>query len=368
MERQPFITPAMSILLDAVRASAALLVLGGHAVQLGLYSGPYPFNPHMQHNAVVIFFVLSGLVIAHSVGQREYSLADYVIARAARILPVALFALAFGTLVFFVLHAAGLMRGVQLPTMSELLVGSLLMPALFLNESWGTGGQLLNVPYWSLAYEVWFYAIFAAGYFLSGSRRLVWIGVLAIVAGWRIILLMPIWLMGAALARYGSRWQPRGAGAFLLGCLALAAMIASDALSEQARYASFLIHSPFGYDENFSEYFLSDYLMGLAIAAMFVALRPLAERSGVGLERMRRPIKWLAGFSFSLYLLHWPILSALAMLGVSVGTNPFAFGAMIAGILAFCALSAQLTEYRSRDIRSWLTRRTIMGRPRAVAA
>ena len=44
MDRQPLITPAMSILLDAVRAAAALLVLGRHAVQLKLYTGAYPFS------------------------------------------------------------------------------------------------------------------------------------------------------------------------------------------------------------------------------------------------------------------------------------------------------------------------------------
>lgn len=45
MDRKTFITPAMSILLDAVRAAAALLVLGGHAVQTKLYIGAYPLIP-----------------------------------------------------------------------------------------------------------------------------------------------------------------------------------------------------------------------------------------------------------------------------------------------------------------------------------
>jgi peptidoglycan/LPS O-acetylase OafA/YrhL len=93
MRDTPFITRPLSILLDLVRVLAALAVLVGHAVQLGHYRGPYPFTMLFQHNAVIVFFVLSGLVIAASVDRGGHRLGDYAVARLSRFLPVALPAL-----------------------------------------------------------------------------------------------------------------------------------------------------------------------------------------------------------------------------------------------------------------------------------
>lgn len=56
----------MSIVLDIVRGMAAIAVLIGHAVQLGIYSGPWPFEFSLQHNAVIVFFVSSGILITNS--------------------------------------------------------------------------------------------------------------------------------------------------------------------------------------------------------------------------------------------------------------------------------------------------------------
>ncbi|MEZ5681909.1 MAG: acyltransferase [Erythrobacter sp.] len=357
MEKPLFVTPSMSILLDAVRAGAALLVLGGHAVQLGIYTGPYPFNAHMQHNAVVVFFVLSGLVIAHSVQQRNYTLGEYAIARSARILPVSLFGLALGTSIFLALSWAGLLPGIQVHGARDLLVSSILLPALFLSESWSDAEPLLNPPYWSLTYEVWFYAIFAAAHFMKGSPRMIWVAIVALSAGMRILLLLPVWLMGVALVHYGTRWLPRGGQAALLAAVALASMVASDQITVLALYASYLLNVGLGFSADFSEYFLSDYLLGIGISLMFIAARPFADWAAGGLERARKPIEWLAGFSFSLYLLHWPILSAFSALGVKAGDSPLIFAGLVAGILGFCAFTAHFTEYRSRGIRAWLTRR-----------
>jgi peptidoglycan/LPS O-acetylase OafA/YrhL len=166
MRDTPFITRPLSILLDLVRGLAALAVLVGHAVQLGHYRGPYPFTMLFQHNAVIVFFVLSGLVIAASVDRGGHRLVDYAVARLSRILPVSLPALTIS------LAVVALDRTItSAPLFGEdgrgVAPREMLSALLFLSESWQTGFSP-NPPYWSLCYEVWFYALFAVATFLHG--------------------------------------------------------------------------------------------------------------------------------------------------------------------------------------------------------
>ena len=98
MTGEKFITTPLSLWLDLIRAIAALVVVVGHAYQLKMYTGFYPFTISLQLNAVVVFFVLSGLVIASSSDAEGQTLASFAAARLARILPVALpvLALSYG--------------------------------------------------------------------------------------------------------------------------------------------------------------------------------------------------------------------------------------------------------------------------------
>lgn len=365
MERPQFITPALSILLDAVRAIAALLVLGGHAVQMEIYTGPYPFGPTVQHYAVIVFFVLSGLVIAHSVRSGNYTLRDYTIARAARIVPVSLFAVAFSTAIYLLLASRGLFPLVAPDLNNQFSLEAVVLPVLFLSESGDGAGPLWNPPYWSLTYEVWFYALFGAGLFLKGTRRIIVVALFCWLAGWRILVMMPIWLIGAALVRYGTVWEPaKATHATILALLALVLMSVSRIYAFDAQPLMFNFHAQFGYLLRFSEYALTDLLFGVGVAMLFVAFRYFATQIESGLRSAEPGIKWLAGFSFSLYILHWPMLSALSALGIGAGTSPLAFLALLGGIIGACALIAQFTEYRSRDVRAWMTR-VIARRPAA---
>ncbi|WPZ05185.1 acyltransferase [Blastomonas marina] len=358
MERAPFITPAMSIVLDAVRGGAALVVLVGHMVQMGIYTGPFPFSDLMQHNAVIVFFVLSGLVIAHSVHARPGTLKDYAIARAARILPVSLTALAFGALLYMAVSAQGLVPSEAPAPYDDLTASSLLLPAIFLSESGAAeAGPVWNPPYWSLVYEVWFYAIFAAGFFLKGRTRIAFVVLLGFIAGWRILLMLPIWLLGAALARYRPKPDLTKERAIRLAIVGVIAMLLASEFARAITTPVGLFHKSFGYDLKYSHYFVSDYLFAIGIALLFVAARPFADAGQARLERIKRPIDWLAGFSFSLYIFHWPIISALSAHGIGVSDSVMGFAALAGGVAGTCALIATVTEHRSRDIRRWMTRK-----------
>lgn len=368
MDRKTFITPAMSILLDAVRAAAALLVLGGHAVQTKLYIGAYPFDPMTQHYAVIVFFVLSGLVIAHSVQSREYSLRNYAIARVSRIVPVAWFALGFAVVVFLTIGAFGKSPGFELGQFNHLDPRTFLLPLLFLSETGAGGGPVWNPPYWSLVYEVWFYAIFCAAVFLTGRIRWLTVVLVCLIAGWRILLMMPIWLMGVALEKYGDRIPAKGWHAAGLTVTGAACLYAATNLASPLHDAMYVLFADLGNPLRWSEYFVTDTVFGLGIAIAFILLRPIADRNYAALQAVAGPIRCIAGFSFSLYALHWPMLLVRASFGITAGTSPLAFAALLGGIIGVCALLAQAIELRNRDVRRWLDRKLVVpGRTPATA-
>jgi peptidoglycan/LPS O-acetylase OafA/YrhL len=367
-----FITPPLSIALDLVRALAALAVLIGHAKQLGHYSGPYPFGLAFQHNAVVVFFVLSGLVIAASVDRakaagREQTLASYTLARAARILPVALPALAISLAVMLIDVAID-----PTPIFGEDAHGvparEWLFALTFLSESYQTAFAP-NPPYWSLCYEVWFYALFAAATFMDGWKRLAWLAALALVAGPNVLLLLPVWLVGVALARLPAARRVPTALAIAFVAIAAASLFVMPQFSRPVYRA---IHHVVPWRMGFSLFAITDLGLALAMALGFAGLRTLTQNGNVWLgrawlERAEKPIRYAANMSFSLYLLHWPLLKLLRVLRAP-DDGALGFVLVLAVILAASAAFATLTEHHRDRVRALLERAFGAGREAPAAA
>lgn len=354
MEETRFISRPMSLLLDLVRGLAALAVLAGHVIAMDMYTGPFPLDEQMAHNAVVVFFVLSGLVIAQSVLGRDVGAREYIIARAARILPVSIFAVAFSLAAFLYARHAGLIES-MVPPYDRAGAATVLLPLVFLNEGALGQGLVWNPPYWSLAYEVWFYALFGAAVFLRGWVRMLVLGCFALIAGWKILLMAPIWLMGAALVRWQRALCLPLARAPLVLVPGAAICFAADAWATPGVLAfSGLLGIPYQ-ELGLSRYVLTDTAMGLGIALLFIGLRPLAEVAAPLLNRMAGQVRWLAGCSFTLYVLHNPLLLLIRGYGIGAGDNVAVFAAMMAMIVGLCALIATLIEHKSPQLRAALT-------------
>lgn len=324
------IPPALSIYFDLVRILAAVTVV--------LYHTWKQFFPdsHIKwpgHEAVVVFFVLSGYVISYTAARPGSTLSSYVQHRLARIVPVAWLALLLGLLF-------SLAKG-------EFPIGSVLANMVFLGQSgFGWVEAPINPPYWSLNYEVWYYVIFGAWLFAPRRHRKAILALCMAMAGPKILMLFPVWLMGVWLYRHlpALRLRP----ALLLYVLTLCAASALCWLDVSDMLRSWLYRvCPPAWRAHYSTQFLYDILLGIVVTAHFAAAAAMAPVFGL-LVRCQRQIRYLAGFSFSLYVFHAPLGEIY-----QAGMSPVLFYAE----LALCVfLVAQLTEKRVAFYRGLLTR------------
>ncbi|MEP7221410.1 MAG: acyltransferase [Novosphingobium sp.] len=348
-----FITAPMSACLDLIRFAAAMTVLVFHSVQARLYTGAFPRPPMAQHYAVVVFFVLSGLVIMTSAQRRHGKLRNYALARAARIVPAALIAIAFSTAAFLLARAIGAPL-LHYDQWGELSLRAIVSPMLFMSESPIGSGPLWNPPFWSLCYEVWYYALFGAAVFLRGWHRAVWLVVFAVLAGPKVMLMLPVWLIGVALALAPFARKCGWKAGLLWLAAGLALCIYQTTLVIPAARTMAHFARDVGFRPGFSLFALSDTVLGLGVAAVFIGLRPLVNRwPGIWLS-LDPLARGVAGFSFTLYLFHWPLLSLIKTFHLTAGTSLPAFAVLLLGMTLTCYAISFVTERQREHVRRWV--------------
>ena len=295
-----------SIYLDAVRFAAAMAVFVGHAggerFTGGLFwqMGPY------GSEAVDVFFVLSGFVIAYVHHTREQAPLRFAVSRFARIFSVAVPAL----MVTFLLDAVGRMARPALYNASWGYVwhgrASQLLHALsFTNQIWFNqippGSDL---PYWSLGFEVWYYALFAVAVFAPWRWRVPAVLLLLLLVGPKIAMMFPLWLLGVLAYHVCQRvvLPPLPAAALCLG--GLAAWIGYEVYAW--RYGRLMEPIWLGADPT-----IQDYIVGCAFCMHLIGFRFVSHVPSPALRLLKVPIRWLAGATLSLYLFHLPLLQFL---------------------------------------------------------
>lgn len=328
-----------SLYLDLVRFIAAAMVVLSHVVQRGML-GPVTDHPLLMfgREAVMVFFILSGFVIACSTSTARLTLAQYVIARSARIYSVVVPVLAL----CFVLAAIGSGSFASSADTYQLKKLYLYVPLhlLFLGESW----NLAEVPpwlaqYWSLGYEVWYYVLFGICTYLRGVRRAAWGAAALLVMGPKLWLLLPVWLAGVWLyARQRElaigTWQARA------GCLATVLLLVAYKYSGAEFYLRELGSSwwPISWFKlGTADRYLADYLVCVIVYLHFLFARQ-ARLSA--LAPLAGPIRAVAAYTFTLYLVHGPVMgiwghfiapgrasaAALASLAACIGLATWSLG------------------------------------------
>lgn len=323
--------------LDALRGLAALAVVAYH------YFSAYFWFGLM---GVELFFVISGFVILMTL-ERARSVREFAIGRAARLYPVYWLSVAVVGALVLANHEFGLSTTLLNATMLQMFFGQ----------------PNISTPYWTLAYELWFYVVMA-GIFAMGRLRsidaiaLAWLCLVIVFRSATLVtgrglglwhnpavelLLMPHYghLFVAGMMLY--RIHKGAAGALTYVVLALAVGYSLFGRTDWAAIPAVI-------------YFPVTVLIVLTVWA-----------AAAGRLRMLNAPSLLAvgGCSYALYLLHEPILRVAGLLSGDLGAL-YLFRALIVLPLSIGA-SLLVRKYLELPAQALIKRR-LSPRPALVAA
>jgi peptidoglycan/LPS O-acetylase OafA/YrhL len=346
------VKPGFSLSLDLIRFSTAMIVFVAHFAfvhvsgqwLMEIWSAPF------AHHAVMVFFVLSGLVIAYVVSDHEQTLDRYMRARLVRLYSVVVPMIVLVPLIDWVGHQLDpeLYDGWWFRAHKPVL--KLFASLFFLHETWWRSvWYFSNGPYWSIGYEFWYYVAFGALWFLRGFRRVLALLATFAIAGPKIFLLFPVWLTGVGVWHLCARIRLPALVAVLCLIGAIVAYIlwivtgayqVADAISPR-------IADVFGVAEGYltwSKPWLGYYVLALLIAVVFLSLHSLSPYVEKLLSPAARVIRWAAGATFTIYLFHIPVTLLVASAVPGEAEDPVRLVIVFAIILTTLFLIAEFTE------------------------
>jgi peptidoglycan/LPS O-acetylase OafA/YrhL len=339
------IAPGVSRQLDTMRGLSAIVVLIAHAHQIFLapiYQGLNGFFGLLAQASVMVFFVLSGFLICKSITRNyrdngAFNVGSYAVDRFNRIFPPLAFSIVLlvalttlapllfpsGTL-DFIKSSEFLARNGFYSDVSGVL-GSLIFLNGFLTENISS-----NAPLWSLSYEVWYYFVIALVLRVRGGKGLLLGAVFMIVVtalNKTFMLYGVVWFLGAGIALLHNKGLI-SFFAFKL-VLLLFGMLA-------ALIGFFYLRSFFGITTQRQAAIKLIPVWNVLIGVTFASVLALVLLGKVSMVAI---IPKSAGFSYTLYIVHFPIL--LFIYGV---TQAFIMdGAMLSIVVASISAVACLT-------------------------
>ncbi|MFT5649235.1 MAG: peptidoglycan/LPS O-acetylase OafA/YrhL [Yoonia sp.] len=359
-----------SVWLDVLRAGATLLVVFSHFAYPRFTDGTYQWmrDYNLGSDAVVVFFVVSGLVIAFA-ANRDGNGGTYAFNRLTRLWSVLIPALIL-TIIFdrigIQANPASYPTGFFEPhSTTEFMLRGI----SFSNEFRALDRLRLgtNGPLWSLSYEAAYYALFGIAIFMSGAKRTVLLVAVAAFVGLPILMLMPAWLMGVWAWKLikSNRVDALPVSTALIYAIGAPVAYVVMQWADTPSLLLALSTQAFGVNMNatygFSDEFVWNALIGGLCVAHLIGMARLLQTSKLDLPFTR----WIAGGSFSLYVTHYPSLHLLdAVLPDLPGREPMLLiGTLIIG-LAF----AELFERRIKSLRHILRKAiTAFSPPKANA-
>ena len=300
--------------LDWLRFAAALMVLVGHArgtflIEFGglpseqkepLVAIAYALT-RLGHEAVVVFFVLSGYLVAGRTARRvatnDFRLADYSLDRCTRVflpyLPALLFTWACAASVG------------DSPEVKSFLYNLLCLQGVF-GESFGG-----NAPLWSIAYEFWFYVLAGSlgEFWRSRGNNRVRTTLALLTTGTCFVLFTILsstylfcWILGgmaSCLPQLRRSLVVAAVAAVVGAVIAIQAQFGSLSI-DTTHWATKLPRMP-----------VLELIMAGSVGVILNQLIRLTPRSTLA-KRLDQLGSRMASFSYTLYLVHYPVLAVTA--------------------------------------------------------
>jgi peptidoglycan/LPS O-acetylase OafA/YrhL len=354
--------------LEGIRGIAALYVVLHHCYLLCFPGFPANTGPLWTgwllygHFAVVIFIVLSGFSLAISPARNDWQLGSglgFAQRRAWRVLPAYWAAVAISLIISSLVPQPG--AGV--PTARSVWVYGLLLQDI-------VGAPSPNGALWSIAVEAQLYALFP--FLLVMLRRT---GAALTIA----TILAPVALIGwfapsVPLVHMLLRLMPQFAVLFAIGVAAAGLIDKEDWLPYLPWLALIMAVAPgvmivyAGSEWTMQNLFWVDMALGPASGLLLASVAKGRPRSVVATLESR-PIRGLGVFSYSLYLIHAPIVVLVHQLIVApvAGSGPRAFTMMFLVAVPICVVAAKafaaVFEIPFQRKRGWPPFFTIRTRP-----
>lgn len=156
-----------------------------------------------------------------------------------------------------------------------------------------------------------------------------------------IATLLPVWLLGVGAYRITAKCQ---IGPVLGAVLCLAPLIAWAAYEVWTWHGGVLLPGAASF---FSQALaLQDYLLGTLFACHIIGFSVIASGVAEPLRRIERPVRWIAGATFSVYLFHMPIAQFIASVMPWPTTSAAGRLAVYGGTIVAVFLLAEVTERR----------------------
>ncbi|HEV3109595.1 MAG TPA: acyltransferase [Candidatus Binataceae bacterium] len=295
--------------LDFLRGIAAVAVVLGH-IRLHFFResiGRTLWYPDFAHEAVIIFFVLSGYLIGRSilqaVARKNWSSRAYAASRLIRLwlvlLPALILTAAWDNLGLRFFGAASRSPNFGSDSAAT-FVGNLMFLKKVATPTFGN-----NYPLWSLAYEFWYYVAGPLLIFACAAESTLlagWLGLSALVilavTGRTITAYFGMWLLGLTICLWPRREVlALKAARHLVSIPFVLALVAGTICYRTSGSAKLD--------------FVGDGLVAISCAALIYVLihdpRPAAGGALYGTVAAA-----MASFSYTLYLTHNPLLNILS--------------------------------------------------------
>jgi peptidoglycan/LPS O-acetylase OafA/YrhL len=367
-----------SVLISMLRGVAAIEVAAAHlrsATYPGMRSVAEPsiwfegfaFSTGFAHQAVLVFFIISGWLVGGSLLNRighPGAIAGYAIDRLTRLwtvlIPTFLLTLAFG-LGAGVISSQGIAYTGHEYSVAAFAGNLLGLQTIFVDNFGG------NFSLWSLANETWYYVLFpllVVVFSARGKSMRLAFGVLLILLlatlPYALTLFFSVWLLGVGFSRIRIDCSHTLRAAWLVLLVGVSVYYRLAGITDDLMPASFL----------------QDLVCSLVFLVFLSSMQFKAPDSRL-VRQIARVGNFFANFSFSLYVLHVPLIDllqywgkrqfGLVQLSPAVPLHFAIYCAMLALLLVASYLSYCLFEAQTYRIRR-LVKRLLLERPSSVAA